>query len=126
MLVSFLTKINAHLKSHEVICLSYLWFYLEALPCLQMTLCTKCKEMIKHLKYCKHLAHGLAREQVKYCPFRLVSSMSLIFSRCLGVVRLLAQHKMIWFTGDHREGKQTLICLGTTRGYQWHQLGKDR
>lgn len=53
-----------------------------------MTLCTKCKEMIKHLKYCKHLAHGLAREQVKYCPFRLVSSMSLIFSRCLGVVRL--------------------------------------
>lgn len=126
MLLSFLTKINAHLKSHEVVSLSYLWFYLEALSCLQMTLCTKCKEMIKHLKYCKHLAHSLAREQVKYCPFRLVSSMSLIFSRCLGVVILLAQHKMIWFTGDHWEGKQTLICLGTTRGYQWHQSGKDR
>lgn len=53
-----------------------------------MTLCIKCKEMTKHLKYCKHLANSLAREQVKYCPFRFVSSMSLIFSRCLGVRNL--------------------------------------
>lgn len=53
-----------------------------------MTLGIKCKEITKHLKCCKHLANGLAREQVKHCPFRFVSSVSLIFSRCLGAVSL--------------------------------------
>lgn len=74
--------------------------------------------MIKHLKYFKHLIHSLAREQVKYCPFGFVSSVSVIFSTCLGVVSLI-------FTGYHLEEKQTLSCLGTTEGYQWHQLSKD-
>lgn len=80
--------------------------------------------MTKHLKYCKHLAHSLAREQVKYCPFRFVSSISVISSKCLGVVSLsTTQDEMVLLELTWKANK--LSILGTTGGYQWHQLSKD-